>query len=142
MELLAITHSSSERRIIFVFQLLKFSHVLVGYFITCMGAHFPAVELDNTIRFSTLSRMSGFLWHSSKWACRFDCFLQYMSGIEALACSLDTDLNYDPTVPFFEPLGFWVYSQRHILCNSSSALFWTRGPLLNFPVKWVSFSDP
>ena len=26
------------------------------------------------IQFSTLSRMSGFLWHSSKWACWFICF--------------------------------------------------------------------
>ena len=59
-----------------------------------MGAHFPAVELDNAIRFSILSRMSGFLWHSSKWACRFGRFLQYTSGLEVLACSLDTNINY------------------------------------------------
>ena len=59
-----------------------------------MGAHFPAVELDNAIWFSILSRMSGFLWHSSKWACRFGRFLQYMPGLEVLACSLDTDLSY------------------------------------------------
>ena len=58
-----------------------------------MGASFPAVELDNAIRFITLSRMSGFLWHSSKWAHQFACFLQYMSGFEVLACSLDTDLR-------------------------------------------------
>ena len=60
-----------------------------------MGAHFPAVELDNTIRFSTLSRISGFLWHSSKWVRRFGRFLQYTSGIEVLACSLDTNLDYN-----------------------------------------------
>ena len=59
-----------------------------------MGAHFPTVELDNVIRFSILSRMSGFPWHSSKWACWFGRFLQYTSGIEVLACSLDTDINY------------------------------------------------
>ena len=59
-----------------------------------MGAHFPAVELDNAIRFSILSRMSGFLWHSSKWACRFGRFLQYTPGLEVLACSLDTNQNY------------------------------------------------
>ena len=65
-----------------------------GYFITCMGAHFPAVELDNIIWFSTLSSKSGFLWHSSKWAHKFSLFLQYASGIEVLACSLDSNLNY------------------------------------------------
>ena len=62
-----------------------------------MGAHFPAVELNNAIRFSILSRMSGFLWHSSKWARQFDRFLQYTSGLEVLACSLDTDINYVTT---------------------------------------------
>ena len=56
--------------------------------------HFPAVELDNALQFSTLSEMSRFLWQSSKWACRFGCFLQYMPGLEVLACSLVTDLNY------------------------------------------------
>ena len=28
-----------------------------GCFITCMGTHFPAVELNNAIRFNTLSRL-------------------------------------------------------------------------------------
>ena len=42
LELLAIDHSSSERRIIFVPRLLKFSHVLVA--LTSMGVHFPAVD--------------------------------------------------------------------------------------------------
>ena len=73
-----------------------------------MGAHFPAVEMDNAIQFSTLSRMSGFLWHSSKWTHQFGCFLQYTSGLEVLASSLNTDLNYvtnyAPTAPFHEPL--------------------------------------
>ena len=41
------------------------------------GAHFPAVELDRAIRFSTRSRMSGFLWRSSKWVRRFVRFLQH-----------------------------------------------------------------
>ena len=70
-----------------------------------MGAHFPAVELDNVIRFSILPKMSGFLWYSSKWACRFSRFLQYTSELEA--CSLDTDINrdyYAPTAPYHEPL--------------------------------------
>ena len=50
LELLAIDHSSSERRIIFV-EVLSCS----GCFITCMGAHVPAAELDNAIWFSILS---------------------------------------------------------------------------------------
>ena len=94
-----------------------------------MGAHFPAVELGNAIRFSTLSRMPGFLWHSSKWACRFGCFLQYMPGLEVLAVAATQTLTmphyYAPTVPLLEPLSkvatifrgehaatFQVYSHR------------------------------
>ena len=46
MELLAINQSLSERRIIFVPRLLKFSHGLV--------------YLDSVIQFSTFSKMSGF----------------------------------------------------------------------------------
>ena len=71
-----------------------------------MGVHFPAVELDNVIRFSTLSRVSGYLWHSLKWADRFLHFLQHTSGLEILACNFNTYFNYDyyaPTVPFLEP---------------------------------------
>ena len=59
-----------------------------------MCANFPVVELDNAIRFSTLFRMSVFLWHSSKWAGWFGHCLPYTSGIEVLACSLDTNVNY------------------------------------------------
>ena len=59
-----------------------------------MRVHFLAVEVDNAISFSTLSRMLGFLRHSSKWAHWFGRFLQYMPGLEVLACSLDTDLSY------------------------------------------------
>ena len=102
LELVAINHSLSERRISFVPWLLKLSHVLID-FITCMGVHFPAVELDNVIRFSTLSRMLGFLCHNSKWAHQFGHFLQYVSGIEVLACSLDTDLNYMTTMLQLHP---------------------------------------
>ena len=46
-----------------VVEILPYSACVV----TCMGVHFPAVELDYTIHFTTLSRMSGFLWHSSNW---------------------------------------------------------------------------
>ena len=65
-----------------------------GCFITCIGAHFPTVELDNVVWFSTISRMLGFLLHSSKWAHQFGRFFQYTPGLEVLACCLDTDLNY------------------------------------------------
>ena len=58
-----------------------------------MGAHFPSEKLCNATRFSIVSRKSGFLWHSLKWACWFGHFLQYMSGIEVLACSIDTTLT-------------------------------------------------
>ena len=69
-----------------------------GCFITSTGVQFPTIELDNTIWFSTLSKMSGFLRHSSKWACWFSCFLQYKSGLEVLGCSLNNDLNYVTTM--------------------------------------------
>ena len=59
---------------------------------------FPAGELDNAIQFSSLSRMSEFLWHSSKWACQFGRFFQYMPGLEVLACSLVTNLDYVTTL--------------------------------------------
>ena len=40
-------------------------------------------------------RVSGFMWHSSKWAHQSALgILQYMSGFEVLACSFDTDFNY------------------------------------------------
>ena len=70
-----------------------------------MGAHFPTVEFDNAIRFSTLFRMSRFLWYSSRWARRFGCFFQYKPGLEVLASSLDTDRNYvTPTLQLHHSL--------------------------------------
>ena len=99
-----------------------------------MGAHFLAVELENAIPFDTLSRMSGFLSHSSKWACRFGRFLQYTSELEVLACSLDIDLTYGITMlqlceEHLEPLSkvvatFRVHSHRHKR-NPSNTLSWT-----------------
>ena len=52
----------------------------------------PTVEFDNAIWFRTLSRMSEFLWHSSKWTRRFIRFRQYTPGLE-VACSLKNDLK-------------------------------------------------
>ena len=81
-----------------------------------MGARFPAIEFENTICFSILSRMSGFLCHSSKWACWFGRFLQYMSGLEVLAFSLDTNIKlcdyYAPIAPFSEPLSTVAATSR------------------------------
>ena len=68
-----------------------------------MGAQFHAVELDNAIRFSTISRMTGFLWYSSKWPRCFGRFLQYTPQLEMLVCSLDTDLNYVTTMLQLRP---------------------------------------
>ena len=59
-----------------------------GCFITWVGAHFLAAELDYTNQFDTLSMVSSFLWHSSEWASWFCCFLQYMSWFEVLAWSM------------------------------------------------------
>ena len=53
-----------------------------GCIITCINVHFLTDELDNAIQFSTLTKMSGFLWLSSKWAHHFCCVLQYTSWTE------------------------------------------------------------
>ena len=81
-----------------------------GCFITCIVAHFLEVELDYVIQFSTISRMLGFLWHSSKWAHCFGCLLQYTSGIEVSSCSIDNDLNYVTTMlQLHPPLNHYVF---------------------------------
>ena len=92
-------------------------------FITCVGAHFPAVESDNAIRFSTLSGMSGFLWHSSKWAHWFGRFLKYPSGLEVLACSLDTDLNYVTNMLQLRPSMNHSVKLRQLLAGKMRQLF-------------------
>ena len=112
----------------------------------------PRSWLDNAIRFSTHSRVSGFPRHSFKWARHFSHFLQYTSGLEVLASSFYTGFNhvYAPTEFFLEPpskvavkiskLAFRVYSLRQIY-NSSSILSWTWGPLSNFLTKCANFWD-
>ena len=87
LELWVINHSLPERRDILFFVCWS-STMLWPCFITCMGVPFPAGELDNTIQFNTLSVVSGFLWHSSK----------YLSRLEVLACKLDPDFNYMITI--------------------------------------------
>ena len=71
-----------------------------------MDVHFPVVELDNVIR------------HSSKWACRFGLFLQYISGIEVKVWSLNIDLSYVSTMlqqhPSLNHQVFWcILKDRH-----------------------------
>ena len=46
---------------------------------------------------------------------------------------------YALTAPFFEPISFWVYSQRQILRNANSDLSWTQGPLLKISGKILKF---
>ena len=61
------------------------------------------------------SRMSGFLWHSFKWACQFGCFLQHTPWLEVLACSLDTDLNYVPAMLQLHPsLNHYIKLWQHL----------------------------
>ena len=114
-----------------------------GCFITYMGVHFSIVELDNVIQIGNLSRMSGFL-HCSKCARWFDCFLQYMSGLEYMQWDY-----YTPSAPFLEPLSkvaatfqedvaTFPYYSHGLMCNPSSTLFSTQGPLLNFPAKSIN----
>ena len=100
-QLLAINLSSSERMIIFFPWLLKFSHVCLFYNFHGCALSYSWVGQCNHIY--TLSRMSGFLWCCSKWACQFGHFLQNMSGIQVSACSLDTDPNYVTTMPQLQP---------------------------------------
>ena len=75
------------------------------------------------------------------------------SGLEVSACSVDNDLKYMATmvqlypslnhqIKFRQLLGddaatFWVYSHGQI-GNSSSAVSWTQGSLLNYPAKYIN----
>ena len=89
--------------------------------------HFPAVELDNAIQFSILSRISGFLWHSSKWAFWFGRFLQYTSGLEVLACSLNTNINsVTAMLQLHLSLNHYVQLQQLLgeRCGSFMGVFW------------------
>ena len=112
-----------------------------------MDVHFPTAELNNVIQFRTLSRISGLLQHSSKWAHQFSCFLQYTSGLEVLKSNLYINLNYVTTMLQLHPsLNHYiskvvVYSQRHT-SNSCSTLSWIWSHLLNFPAKCIIFKIP
>ena len=68
LDLLAINHSLSERREVLF--LICWSSPMFCFFLqlawVCTSSQFSSI-ICNTIRFSTLSRVSTFLWHSSKW---------------------------------------------------------------------------
>ena len=73
---LVINHSSSEKRNIFVPRWLKLSCVLVVLQLACYNLH-------------------GYLWHCSKWTpLIWSRAQQYMSGLEVLACSINTNFNH------------------------------------------------
>ena len=138
----------------FVSWLLKLFHVLVvlklAWLLTCSS-------WVGCVRFSTPSMVSGFLLHSSNWACCFGCFFQYTPRFEVWASSFDTNFNYEiimlePRPSFnhqvnlqqlwvgrwFSKLGFLIYSQRQIW-NVSSVLLRTQVHLLNFLTKCLVF---
>ena len=105
LELLVINHSSSFVPRWFVrllFLLFHFCSSVVesllcsGCFTTCMGAHFSAVDMGNTIRFSIVS---GPLEGVRVPVAQLQIILpaspvfQYTSGLEVLAYSTDPDFN-------------------------------------------------
>ena len=83
LELLVIDHNSSERRNIFVRQWLKL----------CTTPYLRWIMWSSLALCQALERVSGYLWYRSKWSCRFGHVLQSASGLEVLACSIDTDFN-------------------------------------------------
>ena len=124
LELLAIDHSSSKWRIIFVLWWLKFSHILVVVQIAWVRTF---LQLSWIMR-SRLAPSPGCQGScdSPKRARQFGRFLRYTSGLEVLACSINTNLNYYAlTAAFPEPLHKLVATFRgkmqqlfgHILKN-------------------------
>ena len=95
----------------------------------CSGAHFPVVEENHETGLAlrlALLRVSGFLWHSSKWARQSVLgILQYTSGLEVLACSIDTNFNYYKYIPPSYPR-FHNFIEKKFFNNSkkwSTAIF-------------------
>ena len=87
LELLVINHSSSERRNIFVPQWLKLSRVLVVLQIAWMrtSPQFSWITRSGWALCLALNRVSGYLWHCSKW---------FLPVLEVLACSIYRHFNY------------------------------------------------
>ena len=122
------------------------SFLCSGCFITCMEAHFPAVELNNAIRSINHFRVSWFLCHSSF---NIRHFLLYSSGLEVLlARSLNTKPNHVTAMLQLHPsLNHQVKLRQLFWCIlidrylTPAALSWTRGCLLNFPAKYVNLPE-
>ena len=87
------------------------------FYTACMGAHLPAVELDNMIWFGTYSRVLGFLWHGSKWARQFVRFLHYMSGLEVLACRIYNNFNLRLQRSNPRPQGLNMFLSQQVFCS-------------------------
>ena len=78
------------------------------FYTACVGAHFRAVEWDNGIWIGTLSRVSGFLWHGSKWARRFVRFLSIYARAWTVSM-YQQDFNYViTTLPPLSPEPWYV----------------------------------
>ena len=115
---LLLTYSSSQNswgyQLLIIVRLNGRSFLFLGCR-SCMGAHFSIVELD-VIQFSTKSPVS-------KLACQFDCFFQYLPGLEVLACSFNTNLNYVTTMLQLHPsMNHSVKLQQ--LQGEDAATFW------------------
>ena len=95
-----INHSSSERRSIFNASHWSKLSTVTGFFTACLDAHSPAVELDNMIQSGLLqagSRTQGIAPNSPAVLVIFS-FKTCQLGI--LACSMNTNLNYEITILF------------------------------------------
>ena len=141
----------SERRDIFVSQLLKLSHVLV----VLQLAWVPTSPKLSCIMRSGLAPFLG---------CQGSCGIapnepvdsvQPTSGLEVLACSFYTDFNYLITMFQLHPsLNHWVkfsvkmdfkISFPAVFSNkdsdSSSTLTWTQETQMNILTKCINFQD-
>ena len=99
LELLVINHSSPERRNIFVLQWLKLSRLLVVLQLAWVhtSPQLSLITQSDLALCLALDRVSGTCGIVPNDSRRFGRVQQYMSGLEVLACSIDTDFNYKIT---------------------------------------------
>ena len=121
-----------------------------GCFTTCMGVHFPVVRLDNTIGSVPFPGCQGSCVIVPNGPASSVVSFNMYQGLKFYQVASTPTL----TMRFYyvsklastkrrswnSKLAFWVYSQKQIF-NSSSAFYWTHGPLLNFPAKYINFGD-
>ena len=96
LDLLAINHSSSERRIFLDY----WSPPMFWLFYNLHGCALPHKYIfrSGLAPFPECQGSCSIVWSQFGSCSRFVCFLQYTSGIEVSACSLDTNLNYVTTM--------------------------------------------